>query len=159
MGFVLNRIKTLAIIGAHGLNGAVRTFLYPEFDRKKKIFDANNKVYNIASFSKAKGSIAVILFDNCRDRNVAESLKGVGLYQDIELEDSEFLISDLIGKKVQVGLETAEILNVFNYGAGDILELQFREKKVLIPFRHDFFVFNGQTFFIEESVFLSFYNL
>lgn len=161
----MSKLKALKIIGAHSINGAVRAFLFSEFDRKLPLFDKTGIEWRIRTFSFKGPGTAIISFENCKDRNQAEEIKGEILYQEAFLKSSEYLIDDLIGKVVSIGEnEKAQISNVFNYGAGDILELAYNDKKVLIPFRKEFFKtvsreLSNINFQISIDIFKTFLNL
>lgn len=161
----MSRLRALKIVGAHGINGAVCAFLLPEFDRKLPLFDSSGLEWKIKLFSFKNSNSAVVKFENCLDRNQAEKLKGKVLYQEAELKDSEYLIDDLIGKVVSIGEdEKSRIANIVNYGAGDILELSYNDKKVLIPFRKEFFEKVSATvadseFKISKDIFKTFFDL
>ena len=157
----MKKIKTLVVLGAYGLSGSVRAFVYPELDKKKELYDSNGTVLKIKSLQIKKGNIAIVSFLNCTDRTAAEAIKGLVLYQNIELDSCEFLISDLVGRKVKISDKEAVISNVVNYGAGDIIELIYNEKKVVIPCQRVFFSpgDGDHAFYVDETIFLSFYNL
>jgi 16S rRNA processing protein RimM len=63
-----------------------------------------------------------------RDRNRAETLKGVDLFVAREKlpapKGDEFYLSDLIGKSVMSdGASIGTVASIENYGAGDLMEL------------------------------------
>ncbi len=90
-----------------------------------------------------KGVIAGV--SGVDDRNAAEALKGLELYiardKLPEPEDDEIYHADLIGLTAtdEAGDEIGTIVNVANYGGGDLLELRLKGKRSteLVPFTHD----------------------
>lgn len=77
------------------------------------------------------------------DRNAAEALNGLELYidrdnlPDDELEEDEFFYADLEGWRPSAsqGVSYSTVTGIFDFGAGDLLELKGPGKRpVLIPF-------------------------
>ena len=88
----------------------------------------------------------VLSLDGISDRTSAEALKGQFLYvqkSDFStLAEDEFYVCDLIGKRVRViGNEHIEcsITNVFNFGAGDLIEISHEDTTFLVPFTEENF--------------------
>lgn len=80
-----------------------------------------------------KGVIARI--EGVNDRNAAEALRGVDLYVDRaklpETDEREYYHADLTGLAVRdaSGAEIGRIVTVANFGAGDLLEIRFKDVK------------------------------
>lgn len=80
-----------------------------------------------------KGVIARL--DGIADRNAAEALRGVDLYvaraRLPKPADKEYYYADLIGLSArnEGGEEIGWIVNVVNFGAGDLLEIRFNDTK------------------------------
>ena len=121
------------IIGAHGIQGAVRIQSYTtnplDFQNYKHIFDKKDHNYVIKTIRSQKDNFLVVKFKDCDDRNMAEALKGTELLiNKSELatpDEEEFYYNDLIGMKVQDqdGKDWGTIRHVVNYGAGDLLDI------------------------------------
>lgn len=156
-------IPVIKVICAHGIRGAVRVFCFDEFDRKEQLFSSSKEAVKLVSFEKKDKHQAIVLLETIKDRNEAEKLKGVEFYQYINIEEDEILLRDLIGSDVIISnVGTARVTEVRNYGAGDLLELQYEGKTVLIPFLKRFFTkyeSSPNVFSIEKDIFLSFLNL
>ena len=153
-------IPVIKVICAHGIRGAMRVFCFDDFNKKEPIFSESHEVVKIISFREKNSNQAIILLDTINDRNCAEVQKGKLFYQYIQLQNDEFLINDLIGKQVIVNdFGTAYIKEIRNYGAGDLLELNYDGQVVLIPFLKKFFKnhnSDSSIFSIEKDIFLSF---
>ena len=140
-----------AIFGAVGVRGAVRLKVFTE--DIKSICDygpltlyghecPDGRQVKAKILHNIKGGIAVKL-DGIEDRNVAESLKGSKLYiardvlPEIEEEDG-FYFEDLVGltAKNLDGETFGTIDGVFNFGAGDIIEVKLSKEngKRMYPF-------------------------
>jgi len=87
--------------------------------------------------------MVVIRFRGVNDRNQAEALNGVQLYVerdnlgDDDLDEDEFFYADLEGLEARdaEGNSYGVVSAVFDFGAGDILELTQKGKRAqLIPF-------------------------
>ncbi|MBR4315689.1 MAG: PRC-barrel domain-containing protein, partial [Alphaproteobacteria bacterium] len=79
------------------------------------------------------------------DRTTAEGLKGTEIFtlksSIIDEDSDEILLSDLIGFKIlnNDSKEIGEVVDILNYGAGDILEIQLygREKTALLSYNEN----------------------
>lgn len=132
------------IITAHGIKGAVKVRIFSDNI-------ANVKNYNLTNaqgkkikltFTKILGEdMAICAVGGVVDRNEAEKLIGSKLFvlrsELPKPEEGEFYIADLIGLNVldQNKQTLGTVSNVYNFGAGDIIELQSsNNKKRLINF-------------------------
>ncbi|MFT4074868.1 MAG: ribosome maturation factor RimM [Asticcacaulis sp.] len=76
-----------------------------------------------------KGTL-VVRAEDIPDRTAADRIKGLKLYIDRadlpEAEDGEYYITDLIGMKAYdvAGAEVGRVMNVENFGAGDLLDIK-----------------------------------
>lgn len=135
---------------AHGIKGEVRV--------KPFTADAGGiAAYGPLSLEDGSGTleierfreadtVLVVKFKGVNDRTAAEKLNGIGLWVSRDVmpeteEDDEFYLADLIGLKVEdtTGKVLGDVLNVVNFGAGDILEIQPpKGMSVYLPFSPDF---------------------
>lgn len=133
-------LQAIKILSAHGLDGSVHFFQFNPISVGDILTDRQGNSFTVKKINIDK---KIIKFNEIANRTEAENLKSTVLYKPKEkLSDGEFYLSDLKGKKVTVlgkNNEFATIKNVLNFGAGDILELEYNEKIVLIPFRNQFF--------------------
>lgn len=101
------------------------------------------------------------------DRNLAETLVGMEFYVSKsalpEPEEDEYYHADLIGLTVREkisGKEAGTVAGVYNFGAGDILELKLKEsgRLEMIPFTKQYVpVVNvKEGFIIVESAIMNF---
>lgn len=101
------------------------------------------------------------------DRNLAETLVGTEFYVSKsalpEPEEDEYYHADLIGLTVREknsGKEAGTVAGVYNFGAGDILELKLKEsgRLEMIPFTKQYVpVVNvKEGFIIVESAIMNF---
>jgi len=143
------------IIGASGLKGALRLKVFAE-DRASltdfgpvSIFGrslAEREEFDLKLLHNVKGGVAIQL-SGITDRTMAEALKGCKLYieraalPDIE-EDDSFYYEDLEGleSRDEKGVVFGSVKGVFNFGAGDIIEVELAHEKgtKMYPFRDEF---------------------
>ena len=118
------------IVAAQGLRGEVRvqTFTSDPSDLKTlKINDID------LTFIRAAGrDIAICKISGINDRNAAEELRGTNLFIDRsslpELPTGEYYQADLIGMNViKSGMDVGKVIDIKNFGAGDILEVESGE--------------------------------
>ncbi|GHU12944.1 hypothetical protein FACS189449_07540 [Alphaproteobacteria bacterium] len=139
-------IEILQITGAFGIRGFLRALLYSDNIKKyKTVCGASGKEYGFRVVRFISGNSVVLSIDGIVDRNTAESLRGTSFFikkSDLpKLSDSEFYISDLIGKTVRVqgSEETCIVADVYNFGAGDLLCLSYNEVTFLVLFTRENF--------------------
>ncbi len=139
------------ISAAHGIRGNVVVRSHtnpPENLFNMNITDQKEQKIDLKKIkNNNKGSFICVLH-NCNSRNDAEEVKGMELYCNRSelpeiVEDNEFYIEDLKGLDVHDidGHKIAEVVNVFNFGAGDIVEIKLKEdgKLHMLPFTKEIF--------------------
>lgn len=139
-------ILMATIGGAQGLRGEVRCKTYG--DDPLALGDYGNlhamdgRVFEILDIREAK-NVAIVRFRGINDRNAAEALNGLDLFIDREnlpdddLDEDEFFYADLEGLEAldATGKSHGVVSGIFDFGAGDLLELKSPTKRpVLIPF-------------------------
>lgn len=140
-----NLVKLATIVAAHGIKGDVKiqTFTADPLGLSSYgvVFDKDGRSFEIAHIRQAKNTV-IVHFSGIDDRNQAEALKGTALYVNRQqlpeiLQEDEFYQTDLVGLKVrdENGKTIGTVNALFDFGAGDLLELLTDNKKlVLIPF-------------------------
>ncbi|MCO6188090.1 ribosome maturation factor RimM [Rhizobium sp. L1K21] len=141
-----NPILMATIGAAQGLRGEVRAKTFttdPEgLGDYGNLHSEDGRVFEVLEIREAKG-LAVVRFKGVNDRNAAEALRGTDLYierdnlPDELLEDDEFYYADLEGLETfdADGNSYGIVSAIFDFGAGDLLELKGPGKRpVLIPF-------------------------
>ena len=135
----------LAIIGAaQGLKGELRVKSYtadPEgFSDYGPLYDNEGRSFEVVT-SRPSKEVVIVKFKGINDRTMAEKLTGTELFVDKSKisasDDDDFLHSDLIGLAARDldGADLGKVSGVFNFGAGDILEIvKPGAKAVAIPF-------------------------
>ena len=126
-------ILLAAIIGAQGLQGAVKVKLFTEtpegLARYGVLKDRQGKRFEITAIRPAKDGEAVISFSGIADRSTAEALKGTELFvarsQLPAPGEEEFYHADLIGLEAQdsEGRMLGKVAAIHNYGASDVMEI------------------------------------
>ena len=126
-------ILLAAIIGAQGLQGAVKVKLFTETSeslaRYGVLKDKHGKQFEITAIRPAKDGEAVISFSGIADRSTAEALKGTELFvarsQLPAPGEEEFYHADLIGLEARdsEGRVLGKVTAVHNYGASDVIEI------------------------------------
>jgi 16S rRNA processing protein RimM len=138
------------ISSAHGIKGdiIIRSYTEPvENLANLKLFDDKNAEFNLKYLrTTPKGSL-ICRHDTCKDRNQAEALVGTELYCDRKAfpktDIEEFYFEDLKNRTVRnlKGKDIGVILEILNFGAGDIIEVEFTNGSgtELYPFTKEFF--------------------
>ena len=143
------RIVLGRIGAAHGIRGevVVQSFATNPLDLRAYgalTDEAGKRRFDIVSLRQAgKGLIARL--KGVDDRNGAEALKGTALFVERdklpEPAAGEFYLADLIGLRAVApdGADIGEIIDVPNYGAGDLIEIKpdAGGETLLIPFTRD----------------------
>lgn len=105
------------------------------------LFDQERKMRE-ASVERAwdNGAEVVVKLGGIDDRNAAESVAGfelrIPISERLPLGENEFYHSDLVGCEVVAkdGTVIGPVLDVVDYGAGPLLEVDDHGKELLIPF-------------------------
>ena len=146
-----NRFLPIAkIISAHGIKGHVKIshFLFDSSNLLKygKIFDHSGNIVKIKLLGQKPPNLIVQIAD-INDRDAAEGIQGEFLYiEKAQLPEiksaNSFYYIDLIGLQLinKVGDEIGQIINVDNFGAGDVIEIRLLNGKIeMLPFNNDTF--------------------
>lgn len=173
-----NMICLGVVFGAVGIRGAVRIKVYTEEVNSIAEYGPvtvygydfpEGKQLSVKILHNVKGGVAVKL-EGIDDRNAAEALKGAKLYIEraklpkIE-DDGGFYFEDLIGLTVkdQNNEIFGKVDGVFNFGAGDIIEVKLNVEKGLrmYPFSNEvvpevnidagYMIINREAFGDEEE--------
>jgi len=123
-------IQIAKITSAHSIKGEVKLFLYSEDISAYPRFYLKDQETEM-SFRGFKGKTAIAKIKNIETRNQAETLKNEFIYinrEDMpEPTEGSFYFEDLIGLTVKNNKdkEAGKIVNVENFGAGDIITIEF----------------------------------
>jgi 16S rRNA processing protein RimM len=155
----------MRISGAFGVRGLVRVFLFSDNVKSYScIYDENGKEFEFKIIRYIKGNNVVLSIDGITTRSSAELLRGSFLYAnkddlDVASED-EFYVCDLIGMQIKVvdNCEECTVLNVYNFGAGDILELSHNDGIFMVPFTKQHFPANNGSICITSDAFCTYKN-
>ena len=125
------------IVNAHGIRGDVKvkslTVTPADVCSYTPILKSDGTELKIKLRSAGNSDIVIAHIDGVDDRTSAETLKGCELYtpkSSILSDESEILLSDLIGWDVRDNKSNnvlGRIVNIYNFGAGDILEIQLSD--------------------------------
>lgn len=138
------RVALAAVAGAHGVKGEVRLKLFTD---SAASLAQHQKVYVGGAdrrllFARDGGKTAIARIEGVSDRSAAEALRGSLIEVDRAalpaLEEGEYYHADLVGLPCvdREGKELGTVAAVENFGAGDLLEIEFANgRKSLIPFR------------------------
>jgi len=139
-------IETIA--GPQGLGGKVRVKSFTSKPEDMVCYGAlyneqGDKEFPIEIVGKSKGCL-VVKIEGVGDRNEAEALKGTKLYVKrlclSELSDGEYYYTDLeklLVKSVE-GAEIGLVSAIYNFGAGDVLEVKPSEGEAfMVPFQDE----------------------
>lgn len=141
-----NPVLMATIGAAQGLRGEVRAKTYTTeptaLGDYGNLHAADGRVFEILDIREMK-DMAVVRFKGVNDRNAAEALRGLDLFIERDnlpselLEDDEFFYADLEGLEAfdATGKSYGVVTGIFDFGAGDLLELKAPAKRpLLIPF-------------------------
>lgn len=141
-----DRICVGAIAGSFGVTGEVRLKSFcaqPEaIAGYGPLFSEDGlQQFSVTILRPIKNGFAVRL-SGIKTKEQADALKGAGLFTDREklpvLPDDEYYHTDLIGLAVidTGGVTIGKIVDVFNHGSGDMLEIQVpgSADTALLPF-------------------------
>lgn len=141
-----NPVLMATVGAAQGLRGEVRVRSYTAdpiaLGDYGNLHSADGRSFEILEVREAK-TVVIVRFRGINDRNAAEALNGLELFverdnlPDDELEEDEFYYADLEGLEAidQDGKSYGTVSAVYDFGAGDLLELKGPGRRpTLIPF-------------------------
>lgn len=130
-----------------GLNGEIKiNIMTSTFEVFNKLNDYSNFEGTIIwSFSniRFKGNKCFAKLDNYFSIEDVLKLKGQKIYSSKtnlpSTKDNEYYVNDLIGCKLIIRDNniSGQVINIKNFGAGDLLEVKLDKKIVLIPFNNE----------------------
>lgn len=131
---------------AQGLRGDVRVNSHTEdpmaIGDYGNLVGEDGRLFEILDIRQHK-TVVIVRFRGINDRTAAESLNGLNLYvdrsslNDDDLDEDEYFYADLEGLAAidKDGTSWGIISGIFDFGAGDIIELSMKGRRpVLIPF-------------------------
>ena len=134
-------VTLAAIAGAHGVTGEVRLKLFGEgVDALKRYATFNDGALTLTKIRSDNKGGAVARFAEIADRTAAEKIRGTVLTVPRSampaLGEGEYYYADLIGLAAVSpdGEPLGTIVNIENYGAGDILEVELPDRRrAMVP--------------------------
>jgi 16S rRNA processing protein RimM len=131
------RILLGVVTAAHGIKGEVKVKTFtqsPEgLGAYGPVSTEDGRQIEIAALRPFKSDEVIVRFAGIADRSAAESLKGRSLYVPRAAlpatQAGEFYYSDLIGLKAEdpSGNPLGTVRGVHNFGAGDVVEIEFAD--------------------------------
>jgi 16S rRNA processing protein RimM len=132
------------VVGAHGVKGALRIKAFTadpaDLTAYGTLTDEAGQKWKLKLAGIDTKGVVTAKIDGIEDRNQAEALKGAKLYIERgalpEAEEDEFYIADLIGLPAETptGEPLGTIKAVFDFGAGDVIEVNGERGEILVPF-------------------------
>ena len=138
-----------AIVGVHGIKGEVKVKSFSDDEKNLDRYgvltnEAGDQNFSLKIVGHSKELLRVKI-KGIDDRNTAETLIGTGLYvkRDLlpDLADDEFYHTDLIGLKAKNNQDeiVGEVNAIYNFGAGDLIEIKLSDGKLeMLPFTSQF---------------------
>jgi len=132
------------VAGVHGVRGALRIKAFTADPADLTSYGAltteAGQTWRLKGASVDGKGVVTAKVDGVEDRNQAEALKGTKLYIERgalpEADEDEFYIADLIGLPAETptGEPLGTIKAVYNFGAGDVVEVSGERGEILVPF-------------------------
>jgi 16S rRNA processing protein RimM len=138
-----------AVVGAHGLDGAVKVKTFTETPDKLGAYGPvhakDGRVLVIEAVRATASDMAVVRLEGVTDRTGAEALKGLELFVARaalpRTEAEEFYHADLVGLRVEdeAARLVGHVRGIHNFGAGDVLDIEKPDgSEALLPFTREF---------------------
>ncbi len=144
-----NLIRVAVIASAHGVKGQVKVKCFTESPDTILTYPQLTNASGTRSFKLKKHGISkdllIVSIEGVDDRNVSETLKGTELYAPAPMRKNtssgQWTYSDLTGLTARLdnGKTYGKVIGVYNFGAGDIVELELADGKTeMLPFKDEF---------------------
>ena len=131
------RILLGVVTAAHGIKGEVKVKTFTQSPERLHAYGPviveDGRQFEVAALRVSKPDEAIVRFAGIADRNAAESLKGQRLYVPRSAlpatEAGEFYYADMIGLRAEdaAGNRLGTVCGVHNFGAGDVVEIEFTD--------------------------------
>jgi 16S rRNA processing protein RimM len=147
-----NLIYIAQISKPHGVKGLAKLISLAEKAEDifsyAQVFDDQMNPYKLKSHGQHNGNGFIVSFNDNTSRNLVEDLRGLKLYitRDMlpQINEDEFYNQDLKNLKILSPdlKEQGHILDVHNFGAGDIIEMKILNQKntVFLPFNQEYII-------------------
>ena len=145
-----NLITVGKVLNSYGLRGHLKVAVYLEdiklLQNLKDFFVGDSLIETRINFLEpSKKSIWIATIAEIKTKEQAESLKGQLIFLEKKflptLTTNEFYYEDLKGLQIKIegGSQKGFVIDVFNFGSGDVLEVSLddREATIYIPFDTD----------------------
>ncbi len=144
-----SRLCAAVVVSAHGVQGHVKIKCFLEDPRQLKNYspflnEKGEKVYKVNKILSQDKDVLIVSLEGVQDRTSAELLKGAKFMlsreQLPELSENTFYHTDLLGLLVKSANSKAlgKVHALYNFGAGDLLEIETPEgERQIIPFTKD----------------------
>ena len=140
-------IRVGVVVAPQGVRGEVRIKAFTEDPMAVgdygPLHDGRGRRWSVKALGLHKGTVRARL-DGVEDRNGAEALRGTELYADRDalpaLEEDAFYYADLVGLAAvdTAGAAVGTVVAVFDFGAGDVVEItQADGSPLMLPFTDD----------------------
>ena len=128
------RVCLGAFAGAHGVKGAAKIKTFTETPKGVAAYgrvetEDGARSFTLKIVKVLTDGFVIVSAPEIKSREDAQALKGVSLYVNRDVlpapEEDEFYLDDLVGLKAfdETGAALGEVKAVYNFGAGDVLEL------------------------------------
>lgn len=129
------------IIAAHGIKGQVKIKFFIDNTENLSNYnftDHKGNAIKINNISFKNSDTIICNINNINDRNIAEEFIKTKIFitrdQLPDTKKNEFYIRDLIGLSVidETNNKIGVVTNLYNFGAGDIIEFKNLENKIIL---------------------------
>ena len=142
----MEKILIATILKPQGLNGELKCKLENDnFDIIKdinEVFLNDKQVPTRVIAKKYRNGYLYLTLSMCNTREKADLMRNFRIFanrNDLTISDDEYMISDLINMEVvsESGDTIGKLLDVQNFGAGDILIVEQYKREYMVPFVKD----------------------
>ena len=142
----MEKILIATILKPQGLNGELKCKLENDnFDIIKdinEVFLNDKQVPTRVIDKKYRNGYLYLTLSMCNTREKADLMRNFRIFanrNDLTISDDEYMISDLINMEVvsESGDAIGKLLDVQNFGAGDILIVEQYKREYMVPFVKD----------------------
>ncbi len=138
------RVCIGVVVGAHGVKGAVRVKSFTERPGDIAAYgpvedEPGRRRFALRAVGEGRGSVLVEI-DGVGDRDAALALKGTRLFVPRAAlpaaGEDEFYPGELVGLRAELGdgTQLGPVTGVFDFGAGDLIEVTGPTGAMLLPF-------------------------
>ncbi|MDR3290074.1 MAG: ribosome maturation factor RimM [Rickettsiales bacterium] len=142
----MSKINIGKILTSHGIKGNVKLESYAENPKdifNYELFDGEDKQYKVKFVGTLNNNAFIAEIEGFTSLEVAKEYRNTLLWTEMESDENEIYIEDMLKANVKSndGKSNGKILSIEDYGAGNVVEIQWNGEQYVesLPLIDEYF--------------------